>query len=322
MRRHGLLRVRRSIYGPGARLPYEVRVRNRQRSPRAARAGGARGAVLPDGARRAASRGLRAVLGEQRARHLRPFRADPLDPRRRQHRGDQLPATGRLHRSAALGPPFEAIVTLAPTPGNAGHALLGGTAEFSATPPWWVASAPSSHLSTATRSPPLRSEPKGGGQWRHLYRALGHRPGRRLRDAHPGGGRWEGDPGDPQRQRKDRFGNTVVLQVAGVGAVRYAHLQSYSVRAGDHVLAGQRIGLTDNTGLSTGPHLHFELAPDAASPATRARSTRLPDRSQAPRLVARRAIGAPRPVGGPGQLHLHDDVEGHRHLPRDGHLGR
>jgi hypothetical protein len=39
----------------------------------------------------------------------------------------------------------------------------------------------------------------------------------------------------------------------------YGHLQDFSVKAGDAVTAGQAIGRSDNTGNSTGPHLHFEL---------------------------------------------------------------
>ncbi len=39
----------------------------------------------------------------------------------------------------------------------------------------------------------------------------------------------------------------------------YGHLQSFSVSIGEQVVAGREIGLSDNTGNSTGPHLHFEL---------------------------------------------------------------
>lgn len=37
------------------------------------------------------------------------------------------------------------------------------------------------------------------------------------------------------------------------------HLNEVSVTAGDRVVAGQRIGLSGNTGCSLGPHLHFEV---------------------------------------------------------------
>lgn len=39
----------------------------------------------------------------------------------------------------------------------------------------------------------------------------------------------------------------------------YAHLDSRSVKRGDTVTAGQEIGTTGNSGISSGPHLHFEL---------------------------------------------------------------
>ncbi len=39
----------------------------------------------------------------------------------------------------------------------------------------------------------------------------------------------------------------------------YGHLESLSVSRGQVVVAGQEIGRSDNTGNSTGPHLHFEM---------------------------------------------------------------
>jgi murein DD-endopeptidase MepM/ murein hydrolase activator NlpD len=39
----------------------------------------------------------------------------------------------------------------------------------------------------------------------------------------------------------------------------YGHMMDFAVKAGDIVDAGDMIGRSDNTGNSTGPHLHFEL---------------------------------------------------------------
>lgn len=43
--------------------------------------------------------------------------------------------------------------------------------------------------------------------------------------------------------------------------LRYWHLASFSVKVGDYVTQGQQIGVSDNTGYSSGNHLHFELQP-------------------------------------------------------------
>ena len=46
----------------------------------------------------------------------------------------------------------------------------------------------------------------------------------------------------------------------------YAHLSSAAVSPGQKVKAGMEIGFSDNTGASTGPHLHFGLKIDGENP--------------------------------------------------------
>jgi len=53
------------------------------------------------------------------------------------------------------------------------------------------------------------------------------------------------------------FGKYVMIRHTNGLATLYAHLSSQSVNIGDTVTAGQKIGLSGNTGYSTGPHLHF-----------------------------------------------------------------
>ncbi|MFG2309340.1 transglycosylase family protein [Streptomyces sp. NPDC048566] len=55
------------------------------------------------------------------------------------------------------------------------------------------------------------------------------------------------------------FGYEVVIRHADGRYTQYAHLSAISVRAGQGVVAGQRIGRSGSTGNSTGPHLHFEV---------------------------------------------------------------
>lgn len=43
------------------------------------------------------------------------------------------------------------------------------------------------------------------------------------------------------------------------GQSLYAHLQDYWVESGQRVERGDTIGLSNNTGSSTGPHLHFSI---------------------------------------------------------------
>ncbi|MEU3051358.1 transglycosylase family protein [Streptomyces sp. NPDC006984] len=55
------------------------------------------------------------------------------------------------------------------------------------------------------------------------------------------------------------YGNAVVIQHTDGVYTLSAHLSTTSVTAGENVTAGQQIGLSGNTGNSTGPHLHFEV---------------------------------------------------------------
>ncbi|WP_309059562.1 transglycosylase family protein [Streptomyces sp.] len=55
------------------------------------------------------------------------------------------------------------------------------------------------------------------------------------------------------------FGYQVVIRHADGRYSQYAHLSAISVKSGQSVVAGQRIGRSGSTGNSSGPHLHFEV---------------------------------------------------------------
>jgi murein DD-endopeptidase MepM/ murein hydrolase activator NlpD len=55
------------------------------------------------------------------------------------------------------------------------------------------------------------------------------------------------------------YGRQVLIQ-HGLGfSSRYAHLSQVSIKSGAHVAKGTLLGLTGNSGRSTGPHLHYEV---------------------------------------------------------------
>ena len=58
------------------------------------------------------------------------------------------------------------------------------------------------------------------------------------------------------------YGNFIDVRTADGKILRYAHLNSMKVKEGQQVLPGQILGLTGNTGRSSGPHLHFEVRND------------------------------------------------------------
>ena len=58
---------------------------------------------------------------------------------------------------------------------------------------------------------------------------------------------------------KGGFGNTVMIDHGGGMVTLYAHQSGFAVSTGQTVSAGQVVGYCGSTGLSTSPHLHFEV---------------------------------------------------------------
>ena len=54
-------------------------------------------------------------------------------------------------------------------------------------------------------------------------------------------------------------GNYVVVSHGSGNTTTYQHLSSRSVSVGTYVAQGQVVGITGTTGVSSGPHLHFEI---------------------------------------------------------------
>ena len=60
-------------------------------------------------------------------------------------------------------------------------------------------------------------------------------------------------------QYNSSYGNYVVISHGTGNTTLYAHMSSRLVSVGDRVSQGQQIGITGSTGVSTGPHLHYEI---------------------------------------------------------------
>jgi murein DD-endopeptidase MepM/ murein hydrolase activator NlpD len=59
--------------------------------------------------------------------------------------------------------------------------------------------------------------------------------------------------------RAGGYGNFVKLSHAGGIGSGYGHMSRFAVRPGQRVRQGQVIGYVGSTGISTGPHLHWEV---------------------------------------------------------------
>ena len=58
------------------------------------------------------------------------------------------------------------------------------------------------------------------------------------------------------------YGNAVIVKHASGFKTLYAHLSRILVSSGSKVVQGGRLAISGNSGMSTGPHLHFELIKD------------------------------------------------------------
>lgn len=62
--------------------------------------------------------------------------------------------------------------------------------------------------------------------------------------------------------RKDGYGNCVIIDHGFGFQTLYAHMSKISVTTGQEVIRGQQIGRIGSTGQSTGAHLHYEVKKD------------------------------------------------------------
>ena len=62
--------------------------------------------------------------------------------------------------------------------------------------------------------------------------------------------------------KRGNYGNLVEIEGSDGIKVRYAHLSKIDVVTGQRVSDGEKVAETGNTGMSTGPHLHYEIIID------------------------------------------------------------
>ena len=101
-----------------------------------------------------------------------------------------------------------------------------------------------------------RSDPITGERTMHWGYDFTGKPGSDVLSVASGVVTWAGP--------RATYGNTVEIDHGNGYITRYAHNKDLSVRAGDHVTAGQLIASLGSTGRVSGPHVHFEVIKDGA----------------------------------------------------------
>ena len=85
----------------------------------------------------------------------------------------------------------------------------------------------------------------------HTGDDLAARYGAPIKAAHNGRVLWSG--------WKKAYGNTIIIDNGGGVTTLYGHASKLGVKPGQPIKRGEYIGNVGSTGLSTGPHLHFEV---------------------------------------------------------------
>jgi murein DD-endopeptidase MepM/ murein hydrolase activator NlpD len=62
-----------------------------------------------------------------------------------------------------------------------------------------------------------------------------------------------------EKTNRDGYGNNIIIDHGFGFKTLYAHLDGFNVKQGQKVKRGDVIGFVGNTGLSTAPHLHYEV---------------------------------------------------------------